>query len=149
MAFPNFNAAVLSPYFTWAGWAPKRPEYQAIIDQIQITNQNVLDNFSRAYLEADKQLMTKVARFIDLQPGKILYPRRMMWPLFHEAAEKLVECYLEISPPPTTTNLPPRDLLTMGAKLVWLPKTKVYRYIQDYPEGNITNCLVQDVFQVV
>ena len=147
MAFPNFNAAVLSPKFTWAGWAPKRPEYQAVIDQIQITNQNVLDNFSRAYLEADKQLMTKVARFIDLQPGKILYPRRMMWPLFHEAAEKLVECLLEISPPPTT-NLPPRDPLTM-AKLVWLSKTKVYRYIQDYSERNITNCLVQDVFQVV
>ena len=144
MAFPNLNAAVLSPNFTWAGWAPKRPEYQAVIAQIQITNQNVLDNFSRAYLEADKQLMTKVARFIDLQPGKILVERNL---INVEAAEKLVECFMEINPPPTT-NLPPRDPLTM-AKLVWLSKTKVYRYIQDYSERNITNCLVQDVFQVV
>ena len=98
-------------YITWIGWDIKTPEHQAVIDQIQITNQNLLKNFDLAYLWADKQLMTKVARFIDLQPGKILYPRRMMWPLFHEAAEKLVECLLEISPPPTT-NLPPRDPLT-------------------------------------
>ena len=131
-------------YVTWIGWDTKNPEHQAVIDQIQITNQNLLKNFDLAYLWADKQLMTKVARFIDLQPGKILVERNL---INVEAAEKLVECFMEINPPPTT-NLPARDPLTM-AKLVWLSKTKVYRYIQDYSERNITNCLVQDVFQVV